>query len=135
MNPSLALRFGLALGGAVFVWQVASAALLGSTPLFIPVATGIEAAVLIPLFALPAAGRPVGPRVATGALASAIGATIVFAGSLLVSRVLFPGLLASLGPAPPTALEAAGGGFMGTLVTGVALSAVLAFVQRNRAGG
>ncbi len=73
-----------------------------------------------------------GPRIAVGAVASLLGAVCAFAGSMLCSQLLFPGLLATLGPVPPTATAAAGGGFMGTLVTGVAMSAALAVLQRNR---
>ncbi len=128
------LAYGAALGGLVFVWQLVSAALLPGTPLFIPIATGLEVGTLISLFSRPAVGRPIGPRILGGAGVSLIGALFAFAGSLLVTQVLFPDLLALLGPVPPTAIAAAGGGFMGTLVTGTAMSAALAVLQRNRTG-
>lgn len=131
MNFPLALRFGGILSLGIFVWQVVSAA-VGQTGLFIPIATGIQAAVTIALFSQPATGRPIGPRIATGAIVSGMGAVTAFAGSLLVTQVLFPDLLATMGAVPPSAMSAAGGGFMGTFVTGTALSAALAFIQRNR---
>lgn len=131
MNFPLALRYGAILSLGIFVWQVASAA-TGQTGLFIPIATGLQAGVMIAMFSQPASGRPLGPRIATGAVVSAIGAVTAFAGSMLTTQVLFPDLLPSMGAVPPTAMAAAGGGFMGTFVTGTALSAALAFVQRNR---
>jgi hypothetical protein len=131
MAPRLTVSFGLLLGLAVFAWQVGSAALLGGTPLFVPVATGIEVALLVTLFARlpPGASRA---RATAGALTSALGAAMVFGGSLLTSTVLFPGLLASLGPDAPGAVAAAAAGFVGTLLTGVITSGALAWLQRGR---
>lgn len=130
MNLKLAASFGIVLGGAIFTWQVIASALTVSS-MFIPIATGIEAAVMIALFSRPGPGRPVGARIGTGALVALFGAVCALAGSLLCTKVLFPDLLASL-PGAPTAESAAMGGFMGTLLTGIALSAALGALQRNR---
>ena len=124
--------FGLTLGAVCVAWQLVSAA-TGTTGWFIPVATGIEAAVLITFFSRHDAALAWGRRALDGVAVSAIGAVLVFGGSLLVSQVLFPGLLASTASPPPSPLSAAGAGFMGTLVTGAALSGALAFFQRNAA--
>ena len=131
MDFAVGVKYGTALGFGVFLWQVISTA-TGQSGLFIPIATGLQAGLLFALFSRPAAGRPMGPRIATGALVSAIGAVAAFAGSLLTTEVLFPDALAAMGSGAPTALAAAGGGFLGTLVMGCALSAALVFVQRNR---
>jgi hypothetical protein len=132
MEPAIAAKYGAVLGLSIFAWQVISAAVLGATPLFIPVATGIEVAVLLLLYNKVAPGTPLGPKIATGSAASAVGAVMAVLGSLVVSQVLFPDLLASL-PDTPSAFEAAAGGFMGTLFTGVVLSALLVFLRRNKA--
>lgn len=132
MNVRLPLIAGLLLGGLVFVWQLVAAAIVAPASFFIPGATGLEAAVLIGLFTRLDRQAPWPSRAGAGVLASGIGALCAFGGSLLVTTVLFPDLLASLGPDPQSALDAAGGGFMGTLVMGAALSGVLAFLQRQR---
>jgi hypothetical protein len=123
---------GLVLGLVEFAWQVGSAAAFGATSWFIPVAFGLESGVLIGLLGRTARRRTWAAQFRTGAVASLIGAILVFAGSMAVSQILFPGLLATMGPVPPTPLEAAGGGFMGTLVSGLALSAAWGFLTRQR---
>jgi hypothetical protein len=120
---------GVAIGVLVFAWQVLTAAVSPGTSLFIPIATGIELGILVGLLSRNVA-RPYSERFTIGAGASALSAILVFAGSLLVTQVLFPGLLEQL-PGHPTAVSAAGGGLMGTLVTGVAFSAVFPAILRR----
>ncbi len=127
-----AILGGVVLGLVELAWQVGSAAALGATSWFIPVAFGLEAGVLIGLLGRTAGRNRWARQLQLGAVASGVGAALVFASSLLVSQVLFPGLLGTMGPVPPTALEAAGGGFMGTLVSGIAMSAAWGYVTRRR---
>jgi hypothetical protein len=126
--------YGVVLGVAVFIWQVLSAALGAAAPWFIPIATGIECALLLVFFSGLEHGISWLRHAGAGAIVSALGAVLVFGGSLLVSQVLFPDLLSGMGSPPPTPLAAAGGGAAGTLVTGAALSVALALWQR-KAGG
>jgi hypothetical protein len=119
---------GVALGAAVASWQLLSAAALPGTPLFVPVAVGIQFAVTAGLLSTTARRQDYRAQLATGTVAGVIGAAIVAATSLLVTTVLYPGLAEAIGSTPT---EGAITGALGTVSTGLVTSAGLALIFRR----
>jgi hypothetical protein len=121
---------GLALAGAVFVWQVVSAATMPGSPLFVPFAVGIQFAATALILRASAERQGYGAQVATGTVAGAIAAALIAASSVLVSTVLFPGLTEKIGATPADGAIAGG---VGTFLTGLVVSAGLSLVMRKQA--
>jgi hypothetical protein len=117
----------------------------------------IEIAVLAWALRMTAAeGRGYGGQVVAGTLISLIGGAIIFAGSLLLTMVAFPQYFTEIAAVQEQQLSAAGqseeqirafmnasapgrtpvaqaiAGFLGTVVTGVVVSAILAIFMRAR---
>lgn len=123
LQAGIAAQGGMALFGAVVVWQVASAT-LGWTAWFVPVAVVLQAIVLAMLLFLgQALGHRYWQQVAAGVIASVVGGVLIAISSVVVTTWLVPGA--------GSALEGAVAGFVGTVLTGVVLSLILAVFLRR----
>ncbi|MCA9491501.1 MAG: hypothetical protein KC621_16330 [Myxococcales bacterium] len=120
-----AVMAGLALGAVVTVWGLVAMA-AGLVALFVPVATLIQLVVVVGLLARTKSAHTYRDAVVAGSVASAVGAGIIFFGSLLNTMVVFAGRPEA---AQPVAQAVAG--VIGTLVTGVVLSAIAAIWLRR----
>ena len=123
LQVGIAAQGGMALFGAVVVWQVASAT-LGWTAWFVPVAVVLQGIVLaMLLFVGQVLGHRYWQQVVAGLIASGIGGVMIAISSVVVTTWFAPGA--------GTALEGAVAGFVGTVVTGVVLSLILAVFLRR----
>jgi hypothetical protein len=120
---------GLALGAAVFAWQLVSAATMPGSPVFVPVAVGIQFGVTALILRARADRQGYRAQVATGIAATAIAAVWIALTSLLVSAVLFPGLSEQLGTTP---VQGAIAGAVGTFSTGLIVSAGLSLPMHQQ---
>jgi hypothetical protein len=140
MNPILSggLLIGLLCGAWTFVmgftgWYKDPALANG---LFIPVAMAIEIAGLVwGLRKTAALGRAYGGQILAGTMMAIVAGVIIVASSLLFTTVVFPNDVADItrtSEAGATPMAQAMSGFMGTLVTGIIASAIIAiFVRRH----
>jgi hypothetical protein len=140
MNPILSagLLIGLLCGAWTFVmgftgWYKDPALANG---LFISVAMAIEIAGLIwGLRKTAASGRAYGGQILAGTMMAIVAGVIIVASSLLFTTVVFPNYFADTkqaSEASATPMAQAMSGFMGTLVTGIVASAIIAiFVRRH----
>ncbi len=140
MNPILSagLLIGLLCGAWTFVmgftgWYKDPA--LGDG-LFIGVAMVIEIIGLIwGLRKTAALGRAYGGQILAGTMMAIVAGVIIIAASLLFTTVVFPNYLADVkqaSEAGATPMAQAMSGFMGTLVTGIVASAIIAIFIRRR---
>jgi hypothetical protein len=99
---------------------------------FIPVVTAIEIAGLIwGLGKTAAAGRTYSGQVVAGTMIAFVAGLVIICASLLFTTVLFPESLAAVG-ANGSPLQSALAGFLGTMMTGIIASAVIAVWIRAR---
>jgi len=121
-------RAGLVLGVAVAIWQLASV-LAGLTGVFVPVAFGLQVAVVVGLFVRTRAEHGYTQQLLAATVMSAVAGAIIFPGSLLTMAVLFPGHEALEGSTP---LGQAVAGLVGTLASGPVIGALAAIGLRER---
>jgi len=140
---------GLALGLIVGLWMVV-ATVASLQPIFPLVATALQLVVLVGALARMRAEHGFAQQLAAGMIVSVVASVLIFGESLLLTTVLFPDALAamraevaaSMPDASPAELEAATAmvapvpqavmGVVGTLVTGLVLSAIAgAFLRRD----
>ena len=135
MNPILAagLLIGVLCGAFTFVmgftgWYKDPA----MVNVFIPVVTLIEVLGLIwGLRKTVAEGRTYSGQVVAGTLMALVAGAVIVCASLLFTMVLYPDFAAT-NPSGQTPLQSAMGGFLGTFMTGVIASAVIAIWIRAR---
>jgi hypothetical protein len=79
-------------------------------------------------------GKPYRDQIVAGTLMSIIAGVIIVCSSLVFTMVAFPEALASFQAADPSAtpMSQAMGGFLGTLITGILASSVIALWVRRR---
>ena len=128
MDARTAIGGGVVLGALVVVWQVVSVG-AGLTAVFIPVATLLQVVVLVATLARTRADHGYGAQVGVGSVVSGVAAAMIFVGSVATLTVVFPD---ALPPEAPGAVAQATGGVIGTLVTGVVVSALAAIGLRAR---
>ena len=128
LQVGIAIQGGMAIFGAVAVWQVVSAA-LSFTAWFVPIAVLLQLVVLAMLLWVgQVLGHSYKQQLAAGSIASVVGGVLNAGSSMLVTTVMYPAVLEASGG---TALERALGGFFGTVITGVVLTALLAVFLRR----
>ena len=126
MNKRTAALGGLVLGGLVVLLQVVAVG-AGLDTLFPLLATAVEIGVLVAVLWRTRSEQSYGQQLGAGVLATLVSLPLVAAGFLLSVRVLFPGSV------PDEQLVPQGmAGLIGTLVTGVVVSAVAASFLRVR---
>lgn len=135
MNPIL--RGGVVLGALVAVWIFVTGFTgwykdPSTAPRFIAVATLIEVVVLIwTLRRTAAEGRTYSGQVVAGTLSAIVGGVLVICASLLFTTVFFKDAMEAIQP-PQSPMQNALAGFMGTFITGVVASAIIAVWVRAR---
>lgn len=128
MEWNSTFRAGLVLGAAVVAWQVISVP-AGLTGVFVPVAFGLQLAIVVGLLVRTRDAHAYGQQVLSAAVLSAVASAMIFPASLLVTSVLFPDHEALDGSTP---LAQATAGLIGTLVSGPSIGALAALGLRKR---